>query len=661
LHPFFNLAPVSDYDSDCRTLEIEPGASPEEVRQAYLDQTKIWHPDRFSNDIRLQKKAEEKLKQINLAYQRLCGGGPYEPPVLNRSTERSPSEWVAVFVALRRALRKSVLAITKPFVLLVAKTVNVSNWVFQWCHRQRRSLGIATTAFLLGFVLGVWFSPHKSETWAKINNLRQKIIEKARGTAQVAGAKPSPTAPTVLSESGLLPASAETAVPVPPPSIATSSSPPIARPSGDVFPWKTDVVTTVFWVGEEQSAGKTSPQHQSVWDKDWLKSFGGVDNPEPAARHDYIPISFVPGQNPFYCALPYNDVEQGRFKPEAPTVIPWFKQVHAEPGQSVCKDRWLAIRKGDRICYAQWEDCGPFRTDHFQYVFQNERPTPNASHDAGLSVSPAVRDHLGLAPTDVTNWRFVEVSDVPPGPWRNYGENNPFVIARRQLEVNFAEQNRSANPPTKPAQAASPPNESVMSPSAAKPESVAEQQSSANPAALEPVQSAPPPSESVMSPSAAKPEGVAEQKGSANPTAMEPAQSARPPEESMMSPSAAGPEKGFVERKRAANQAAMKPSPARRASAESLISASAAKPVTTYAPRPDYPQEARSHRIEGNGVCVVSVDASGSVTNVSMARSTGSPLLDKSVLRTVRTWRFKPGTVGKVSVPVEFTLEGDNR
>jgi TonB family protein len=691
LHPFFNLAPVSDYDSDCRTLEIEPGASPEEVRQAYLDQTKIWHPDRFSNDIRLQKKAEEKLKQINLAYQRLCGGGPYEPPVLNRSTERSPSEWVAVFVALRRALRKSVLAITKPFVLLVAKTVNVSNWVFQWCHRQRRSLGIATTAFLLGFVLGVWFSPHKSETWAKINNLRQKIIEKARGTAQVAGAKPSPTAPTVLSQRELLTASsAETAVP----------ALPIARPSGDVFPWKRNVVTTIFWVGEEQVTGKTSPQHQSAWDKDWLKNFGGVDNPEPAARHDYIPISFVPRQNPFYCALPYNDVEHGVFKPEAPIVIPWFKQVHTGPGQSVCKDRWVGIRKGDRICYAQWEECGPFRTDHFQYVFQNERPTPNARRGVGLSVSPAVRDYLGLAPTDVTDWRFVEVSDVPFGPWRNYGENNHFVIARRQLEKNvveqkgsadsaatipaqdttpanesvmspsaanleksFAERERSANQaPTIPAQGATPADESVMSLSAANLEKgFAEQQSSANPAALEPVQSAPPPSESMMSPSAAKPEGVAEQKGSANPTAMEPAQSARPPEESVMSPSAAEPEKGFVERKRAANQAAMKPSPPRRASAESLISASAAKPVTTYAPRPDYPQEARSHRIEGNGVCVVSVDASGSVTNVSMARSTGSPLLDKSVLRTVRTWRFKPGTVGKVSVPIEFTLERDNR
>ena len=163
-------------------LEIEPGASHEEIRHAYRDQTKVWHADRFSNDIRLQKKAEDKLKQINLAYQRLCRGGPYEPPLLNPPTERYPSGWIAVF-ALRRALTKSVIAITKPFRLWMAKTVSVGNKVFQWCLRQRRSLAIATTAFLLRFALGVWFLPRKSEIWAKINNLRQKIIEKAHGNS----------------------------------------------------------------------------------------------------------------------------------------------------------------------------------------------------------------------------------------------------------------------------------------------------------------------------------------------------------------------------------------------------------------------------------------------------------------------------------------------
>jgi hypothetical protein len=36
------------------------------------------------------------------------------------------------------------------------------------------------------------------------------------------------------------------------------------------------------------------------------------------------------------------------------------------------------------------------------------------------------------------------VRDVPPGPWRSYGENNNFVIARRQLEKPLVQQT-SAN------------------------------------------------------------------------------------------------------------------------------------------------------------------------------------------------------------------------
>jgi hypothetical protein len=57
-----------------------------------------------------------------------------------------------------------------------------------------------------------------------------------------------------------------------------------------------------------------------------------------------------------------------------------------------------------------------------------------------LDVSPAVRDYLGLAPTDVTDWEFVEVRDVPAGPWRSYGENNHFVIAKRGLEQRVVKQ-----------------------------------------------------------------------------------------------------------------------------------------------------------------------------------------------------------------------------
>ncbi len=193
--------------------------------------------------------------------------------------------------------------------------------------------------------------------------------------------------------------------------------------------WKRNIVTTVFWVGEAASANNPVSNQQSSWDLTWMANYGGFDPPETSNRRNYIPVGFVPKQNPFYVALPYNDLGHDGFKPEAPIVIPWFRRAYSGPGQSVCKHHWVAIRKGSLICYAQWEDRGPFRTDDFGYVFGNERPKPNLNFGAGLDVSPAVRDYLGLRSTDVTDWQFVEVPDVPPGPWRNYGGNNPFVMA----------------------------------------------------------------------------------------------------------------------------------------------------------------------------------------------------------------------------------------
>ncbi len=210
------------------------------------------------------------------------------------------------------------------------------------------------------------------------------------------------------------------------------------------FPWKTDIVTTVFWVGEQAGGNNPVPNFKSSWDANWQTSYGGFDTPDTSSRRNYIPVAFTPRQNPFYFALPYNDVTHGQTKPEAPLVIPWFKQFYGGPGQSVCQHRWISIRKGNRTCFAQWEDCGPFRTDHFQYVFGGERPKPNLNHGAGLDVSPAVRDYLGLQPTDVTDWQFVDVRDIPPGPWRSYGDNNNFVLAKRQQEQKLAD--RSANP-----------------------------------------------------------------------------------------------------------------------------------------------------------------------------------------------------------------------
>jgi len=201
---------------------------------------------------------------------------------------------------------------------------------------------------------------------------------------------------------------------------------------GERYPWKKDIVTTVFWIGEKPSANNPVPNRSSSWDKDWTKNYGGYDDPSPTNRSNYIPVNFKPRQNPFYVALPYNDKASTGHRSEAANVVPWFKEAYQGPAVSTCKGRWIAIRKGNKTAYAQWEDAGPFRTDHWQYVFGNERPKPNLNKGAGLDVSPAVRDSLGMNDTDVTDWKFVEFSEVPRGPWSRHGDNNTFVINERK-------------------------------------------------------------------------------------------------------------------------------------------------------------------------------------------------------------------------------------
>ena len=54
-----------------RILNLRPGCSVEQLRQAYLDLVKVWHPDRFHSDGRLTARAERELQEINEAYDML--------------------------------------------------------------------------------------------------------------------------------------------------------------------------------------------------------------------------------------------------------------------------------------------------------------------------------------------------------------------------------------------------------------------------------------------------------------------------------------------------------------------------------------------------------------------------------------------------------------
>jgi len=188
--------------------------------------------------------------------------------------------------------------------------------------------------------------------------------------------------------------------------------------------WKYGIAATVFWIGEQPTANNPTPNTKSAWDPNWVANFGGYD--DPFRRQGYVPADFKPQLNPFYVALPYNDVAAGGVhRPEAQEVIPWFWLDFRGDGISVCKGRWVEIHFGGKICYAQWEDVGPFATDHWGYVFGDEAPRPNLNQAAGIDVSPAVRDFLGLRSGQKVDWRFAAPHAVPDGPWKSLGISPP--------------------------------------------------------------------------------------------------------------------------------------------------------------------------------------------------------------------------------------------
>ena len=61
-------------------LGVSPGVSAGELKTAHRDMAKVWHPDRFLHDPRLQQKAQEKLKEINEAYNQLVSGKARRQP-----------------------------------------------------------------------------------------------------------------------------------------------------------------------------------------------------------------------------------------------------------------------------------------------------------------------------------------------------------------------------------------------------------------------------------------------------------------------------------------------------------------------------------------------------------------------------------------------------
>jgi curved DNA-binding protein CbpA len=68
---------------------VPPGASHEEIKAAWRDLAKVWHPDRFQHDPRLRQKAGENLSRINEAVESLKDYDPAAQPNLGRRVRES--------------------------------------------------------------------------------------------------------------------------------------------------------------------------------------------------------------------------------------------------------------------------------------------------------------------------------------------------------------------------------------------------------------------------------------------------------------------------------------------------------------------------------------------------------------------------------------------
>ena len=130
----------TDLNKAYELLGVKPGVPMRELKAAHRDLAKVWHPDRFQHDPRLQEKAQEKLKEINEAYDLLSSGkvprpqpvSPPKPPPrpaqaayyyeseraqTSRTHSTATSKWVAillVFAAVFAFTTKSLLKRRQP-------------------------------------------------------------------------------------------------------------------------------------------------------------------------------------------------------------------------------------------------------------------------------------------------------------------------------------------------------------------------------------------------------------------------------------------------------------------------------------------------------------------------------------------------------------------
>ncbi len=227
----------------------------------------------------------------------------------------------------------------------------------------------------------------------------------------------------------------------------------VSNEEAPAWPIHTNIIASLFWVGEGASDDNGDiSNYGSAWRSSWTIDYGLEDKPSLVRDANGFPTSssYKNTENPYYFALPYNDlgslVSDGDgnevfdnsltndktkygYKTNRKTVVYWNADsilMSSNSSKSMVKNRWIKITANGNTAYAQWEDAGPFYYNDINYVFGTSVPLNQNRLGAGIDLSPAVMKKLfgeankGKA---TVSWQFVNESEVPADPWKKVVTN----------------------------------------------------------------------------------------------------------------------------------------------------------------------------------------------------------------------------------------------
>ena len=309
----------------------------------------------------------------------------------------------------------------KPILVGVALALfgGPASWMLVSAQSDSDPLSVADSAHVAGLDQSKHQGAGQSQSTGSSNNTQDKNGKTDPAKKSSDASKTTKDSKSTKDTKKTTPGAAakSSPAPAPAPPVPPKPAPAPAPPPAPYTGVHDNIKTTIFWVGEPADADNANITNTvSAWDEAWQAHYGGVDDPN--SRNGYFPAAFTPLENPFYFALPYNDFDDSGHHKASASNCPNAAALASRRNESWCKNSWIKITHGGKTTYAQWQDVGPLQEDDTAYVFGTARPKNTWGAKAGLDVSPAVRDYLGLQDVDTVSWSFISASSVPAGPWK---------------------------------------------------------------------------------------------------------------------------------------------------------------------------------------------------------------------------------------------------